>query len=143
MNDEKNSILYQKYRTLAEQEKQVAFGGRLGEYKYYDMDQVIAAALRKAAEGEQTSQWMKSFIQGKKVSLEYDEELNDRYGRTLAYVYVDGVLLEDILLREGMARTLIMEPNTRYQHHFEQIEKEARESEAGFWGTGFFRDKRE
>ena len=50
VNDEKNSILYQKYRTLAEQEKQVAFGGRLGEYKYYDMDQVIAAALRKAAE---------------------------------------------------------------------------------------------
>lgn len=96
---------------------------------------------KNTPEGEQASQWMKSFIQGKKVSLEYDEELNDRYGRTLAYVYVDGVLLEDILLREGMARTLIMEPNTRYQHHFEQIEKEARESGAGFWGTGFFRDE--
>ena len=50
VNDEKNSILYQKYRTLAEQEKQVTFGGRLGEYRYYDMDQVIAAALRKAGE---------------------------------------------------------------------------------------------
>ena len=50
VNDEKNSVLYQKYRALAEQEKQVTFGGRLGEYKYYDMDQVIAAALRKAGE---------------------------------------------------------------------------------------------
>ena len=50
VNDEKNSVLYQKYKALAEQEKQVTFGGRLGEYKYYDMDQVIAAALRKAGE---------------------------------------------------------------------------------------------
>lgn len=45
VNDEKNSALYAKYRTLAENEKNVLFGGRLGEYKYYDMDQVIAAAL--------------------------------------------------------------------------------------------------
>lgn len=45
VNDEKNSTRYQAYKTLAEQESQVIFGGRLGEYKYYDMDQVIAAAL--------------------------------------------------------------------------------------------------
>ena len=45
VNDEKNSALYAKYKTLAENENKVLFGGRLGEYKYYDMDQVIAAAL--------------------------------------------------------------------------------------------------
>ncbi len=45
VNDEKNSQLYSAYRTLAEKESNVIFGGRLGEYKYYDMDQVIAAAL--------------------------------------------------------------------------------------------------
>ena len=50
MNDEKNSALYQQYKVLAEREEKVVFGGRLGEYKYYDMDQVIAAALRKARE---------------------------------------------------------------------------------------------
>ena len=50
VNDEKNSALYQKYRLLAEKEPNVVFGGRLGEYKYYDMDQVIAAALGKARE---------------------------------------------------------------------------------------------
>ena len=48
VNDERNSALYQQYRELAEKEKKVVFGGRLGEYKYYDMDQVIAAALEKA-----------------------------------------------------------------------------------------------
>ncbi len=45
VNDEKNSLLYSEYRKLAEQEENVIFGGRLGEYKYYDMDQVIEAAL--------------------------------------------------------------------------------------------------
>ena len=50
VNDEKNSALYQQYKALAEREEKVVFGGRLGEYKYYDMDQVIAAALQKARE---------------------------------------------------------------------------------------------
>ena len=45
MNDEKNQRLYEQYKALVEQEQNVIFGGRLGEYKYYDMDQVIAAAL--------------------------------------------------------------------------------------------------
>ena len=50
VNDEKNSALHQRYRELAAGAKNVLFGGRLGEYKYYDMDQVIAAALRAAQE---------------------------------------------------------------------------------------------
>ena len=45
VNDEKNGQLYEKYKNLAEAEKHVIFGGRLGEYKYYDMDAVIAAAI--------------------------------------------------------------------------------------------------
>ena len=45
VNDEKNGALYTQYRALADEEKHVIFGGRLGSYKYYDMDQVIAAAL--------------------------------------------------------------------------------------------------
>ena len=47
VNDEKNSKLYQEYKKLTEKDNKVTFGGRLGEYKYYDMDQVIAAALDK------------------------------------------------------------------------------------------------
>lgn len=45
VNDDKNCALYAKYKELAEKEEGTIFGGRLGEYKYYDMDQVIAAAL--------------------------------------------------------------------------------------------------
>ncbi len=45
VNDEKNSELYRKYRALASEQTKVFFGGRLGEYRYYDMDAVIEAAL--------------------------------------------------------------------------------------------------
>ncbi len=48
VNDEKNEALYQKYKALADAEKQVIFGGRLGAYRYYDMDAVIASALEVA-----------------------------------------------------------------------------------------------
>lgn len=48
VNDEKNNALYAEYRKLAEGEQRVIFGGRLGEYKYYDMDAVILAALTMA-----------------------------------------------------------------------------------------------
>jgi UDP-galactopyranose mutase len=50
VNNEKNERLYQKYKELASKEENVTFGGRLGEYRYYDMDAVIAAALRKSDE---------------------------------------------------------------------------------------------
>lgn len=45
VNNEKNQMLYQKYREKAQQQEKVFFGGRLGEYKYYDMDKVIASAM--------------------------------------------------------------------------------------------------
>ena len=48
VNDEKNTALYARYRALSKGEKNVIFGGRLGEYRYYDMDQVIASALERA-----------------------------------------------------------------------------------------------
>ncbi len=47
VNDDKNGKLYEQYKKLADVESKVIFGGRLGEYKYYDMDAVIAAALEK------------------------------------------------------------------------------------------------
>lgn len=45
VNDERNSSLYTQYKAMADMEDRIIFGGRLGEYKYYDMDQVITAAL--------------------------------------------------------------------------------------------------
>ena len=46
MNDEKNTTLYAKYKELADKDSKVTFGGRLGQYKYFDMDKVIVEALK-------------------------------------------------------------------------------------------------
>lgn len=56
INDEKNCVLYKDYKKLATREKKVVFGGRLGEYRYYDMDEVIVAALAMSKKqfGEKT-----------------------------------------------------------------------------------------
>lgn len=48
VNDEKNNAVYEAYKKLAEKERHVVFGGRLGEYRYYDMDKVIGRALETA-----------------------------------------------------------------------------------------------
>ena len=50
INDERNDALYKKYRELAGEDPDVIFGGRLGEYRYYDMDKVIEKALSVAQE---------------------------------------------------------------------------------------------
>ena len=50
VNDDKNQALYKRYAVLAEKEPNVIFGGRLAEYKYYDMDKVIESALMRAKE---------------------------------------------------------------------------------------------
>ena len=58
VNDEKNSVLYEKYRALAQQEKNVIFGGRLGSYRYYDMDKVIEAACETVAKELNIRPWI-------------------------------------------------------------------------------------
>ena len=50
VNNEKNDSLFAEYKKLAEKEKNVLFGGRLGQYKYYDMDKVIEAAMQMCEE---------------------------------------------------------------------------------------------
>lgn len=50
VNDEKNSKLYEEYKKLADTEDKVIFGGRLGEYKYYDMDKTVEVALKRVGE---------------------------------------------------------------------------------------------
>ena len=50
VNDEENNKRYRQYAVIAKNEQKVIFGGRLAEYKYYDMHQVVASSLKKAKE---------------------------------------------------------------------------------------------
>ncbi len=83
---------------------------------------------------------------GRDVYLEFDVQREDKYGRTLAYVYIetdDGEykMVQDILLEEGMCRTMTVQPNSKYADHFYELQVKAREAGEGFWGTEFYTEE--
>ena len=71
---------------------------------------------------------------GTRVTLELDVQERDRYGRLLAYLYLpDGRMLNEELLRQGMAQLMTVPPNVRYVERFTQLQREAREAGRGLW----------
>ena len=92
------------------------------------------------AEGAQATEYTRNILEGSTVYLEYDEERTDSYGRTLCYVYLRDktTMVNELLLQNGYARTMTIEPNTRYRERLSAAEHQAKDSSAGFWATGFF-----
>lgn len=76
----------------------------------------------------------KKLVEDKKVRLEYDVERTDRYGRTLAYVYVGDIFVNAELVRNGYAMIYTFPPNVKYYKTFLALQKEAREQKRGLWG---------
>ena len=70
-----------------------------------------------------------------KLTIEFDVgERVDKYGRLLAYVYIDGKSVQEQLLKEGLARVAyVYPPNTRYLSEFEEAQEEAKEKGIGIW----------
>lgn len=91
---------------------------------------------RNTENGKIASEYTAELLTGKQVYLEYDRERTDSYGRTLAYVWLNHEMVEEILLANGMAEVLTIQPNTRYEMRFVRIEQQAKENKAGFWQDG-------
>ena len=72
-------------------------------------------------------------VEGKEVRLERDVSETDKYGRLLRYVYVDNVLVNAELVKQGLARAKVYPPDTKYQGHLEEMEAEARNAGRGMW----------
>ena len=72
---------------------------------------------------------------GRRVALETDVETRDKYGRLLAYVYVDGRRYDDELLRLGYARLLVIPPNDAHARSLLRAELDARHSQRGQWAV--------
>ncbi len=84
--------------------------------------------------GQVASDFTSALLTGKQVYLEYDEEMTDKYGRTLAYVFLsDKTMIEAELLKNGMAEVMTIEPNSKYASYFEKLEAEAQRNKSGFW----------
>ncbi len=83
--------------------------------------------------GQEAYEFTKSLVEGKKVRLEYDQTKEDKYGRTLAYVYLeDGTFLNAEIIKQGYGFAYTRFP-FKYLEEFRQYEREARENERGLW----------
>lgn len=84
--------------------------------------------------GPQASEFTAQFCRGGTVRLEFDRERFDRYHRTLAYVYVDDVMLNEELIRQGFSAAQTQYPfRSDMKRRFVEAEKEARAAHRGIW----------
>ena len=85
------------------------------------------------AYGMEALQANRELVEGKEVRLERDVSETDKYGRLLRYVYVNGILVNAELVRQGLAYARAYPPDTKYQDYLEELETEAREAGRGMW----------
>lgn len=88
--------------------------------------------------GEKAADYTKERLeQSKEVRLTFDKEHKDRYGRTLAIVELrDGAILNELLLQEGLAKVMIVEPNVKMENVYKGLEQQAKHDMLGLWSTG-------
>lgn len=88
------------------------------------------------AMGRKAAAFTETLLYGQRVRLEFDVERQDRYNRTLAYVYLeDGTFVNQKIIQEGYAYPMTIPPNVRYAQLFKQSFSEARNNNRGLWGT--------
>jgi micrococcal nuclease len=99
--------------------------------------------------GKEASDYTKAQLQGKKVFIEMDVQPTDRYGRTLAYVFlkepktdadVEAYMYNAVLVREGYAQLMTIPPNVKYTDLFVRLQHQAHEQNKGLWALGIYKD---
>ncbi|PTQ50947.1 MAG: hypothetical protein HSCHL_2036 [Hydrogenibacillus schlegelii] len=125
----------------------VALNGRDETVRLIGVDTPETVHPEKPVEpyGPEASAFTKSRLNGKTVYLEFDVQERDKYGRLLAYVWLDRPdeitdaeirkkMFNAFLLLEGYAQLLTVPPNVKYADHFVRYQREAREASKGLWG---------
>lgn len=86
--------------------------------------------------GKEASNYSKKTLNHKTVYLEYDKEKEDRYGRTLAYVWLDkNQMFNEILVKKGLAREKYFSPNGKYREVFINAQKQAKKDKVNLWSN--------
>ncbi|MBL6962724.1 MAG: thermonuclease family protein [Bacteroidetes bacterium] len=84
--------------------------------------------------GHEAKEFLNRFLTAEMVRLEFDIEREDKYGRTLAYVYLkDGTFVNTELVKQGYAVALTIPPNVKYANLFVKFQRQARKNELGLW----------
>jgi micrococcal nuclease len=118
----------------------VAQGGRREDVRLLGIDTPETVDPRRPVGcfGPEASAYTKHLLTGRRVRLEYDRVRRDRYGRALAYVYLDGsppVFVDARLVALGFARTLSIPPNTRHAAQLARLEQSAALAGRGLWSA--------
>lgn len=117
----------------------VQVGGATERVRYIGIDTPETVKPNSPVEcyGRAASDFNKRLVDGEAVTLTFDVEQRDRYGRLLAYVRRarDGLLVNDELVRRGYATTLTIPPNVRYAELFRAAQRSAREAGRGLWAS--------
>jgi micrococcal nuclease len=117
----------------------VRIDGRTERVRYIGIDTPESVAPGQPVEcyAKAASKENRRLVEGRTVTLTFDREERDRYGRLLAYVRRagDGVFVNAELVRLGYASTLRIAPNVRYAARFASLERSARRAHRGLWGT--------
>ncbi len=87
------------------------------------------------AMGKKATEYVESLVkQGDLITIEFDVEQRDRYGRLLCYIYLpNGKMLNEEIVKAGYANVMTVPPNVKYKDRFLKAYKEARESKRGLW----------
>ena len=115
-------------------------GGHVEDVRLLGIDTPETVDPRKPVQcyGPQASAFAKHLETGRTVTLAYDRELHDRYGRFLAYVWLTGarpLFVNAVLVQRGYARTYPFPPNTAHAALFADLERSAAVAGRGLWGA--------
>jgi micrococcal nuclease len=112
-------------------------GGANEDVRYIGVDtpETVKPGTPVQCFGPQASAYNHRLVEGTSVRLVFDRERRDVYGRLLAYVYLHGRLVNAALVREGLARTLTIAPNTAHAPLFRRLAARAGRAGRGLWGN--------
>jgi micrococcal nuclease len=116
---------------------EVLIEGTEEDVRYIGVDTPESVAPGEPVEcfGPEASEFNERLVAGETVTLVFDRELRDSYGRLLAYVFADGVLVNAELVARGFARTLEIAPNTSKAPRLARLERRAGAAARGLWGA--------
>ncbi|OWA35521.1 hypothetical protein B9G55_12875 [Saccharibacillus sp. O16] len=92
--------------------------------------------------GPEASDYTKKLLTGREIELQFDKEPRDQYDRMLAYVYLNGELVNEKLLEQGLARVVVYQPNEKYVKAFREIQAQAKGKKLGVWSIEGYADNR-
>jgi micrococcal nuclease len=138
--DTKN--LYQVIRVVDGDTIQVEFEGQPEKVRYIGVDTPETVHPSKPVQycGKEASAFNKELVEGKQVGLVFDVEKRDKYGRLLAYVYIDDLFINAELIKRGLAVVSTYPPNVAHVDEYTALQTQARENGLGVWADGTCED---